>query len=171
MTFLAGNLRHHSFLMSCHNTKLPREWVRETSAERACFHRATFFKEAQGNLRCVYPAALLTLLTFLALLPAYAHKQKDDIRHRTVHGTVVDKDENPVASSVVYLLNVKSKTARTETTGDSGTYQFSGLDPNVDYEIHAEHGDLMSATRTVSSYDTRLDVEIILKLSHQKATH
>jgi hypothetical protein len=37
--------------------------------------------------------------------------------------------------------------------------------------VHAEHGDLASSTRTVSSFDSRRDIEVVLKLSHTKNAH
>lgn len=90
---------------------------------------------------------------------------------RTVHGSVVDKDENPVPSSVVYLKNVKTQGVKTYIADDSGDYRFSGLDPNVDYEIHAEHNDMTSSLRTISSYDSRRDINLVLKLAHKKNEH
>jgi hypothetical protein len=39
----------------------------------------------------------------------------------------------------------------------------------VDYEIHAEHDGLTSSTRTISSFDTRRDIEVVLKLSKKKS--
>ena len=53
---------------------------------------------------------------------------------------------------------------------DKGLYRFSGLDPNVDYEIHAEQKDLISPTRTVSSFDSRSDIDMPLKLTKKKPT-
>jgi Carboxypeptidase regulatory-like domain len=90
---------------------------------------------------------------------------------RTVHGSVIDKQENPVASSIVYLKNVKTQGVKTYIANDSGEYRFSGLDPNVDYEIHAEHEDLASSVRTISSYDSRRDINLPLKLSRKKNEH
>lgn len=84
---------------------------------------------------------------------------------------VVDKDENPVPSSVVYLKNVKTQGVKTYIADDSGSYRFSGLDPNIDYEIHAEHNDLTSSLRTISSYDSRRDINLVLKLAHKKNEH
>jgi hypothetical protein len=69
---------------------------------------------------------------------------------------------------VIYLKNVKSQAVKTYIADDSGNYRFSGLDPNVDYEIHAEHDDMTSSTRTVSSFDSRRDIEVTLKLSKKK---
>ncbi|HTX14001.1 MAG TPA: carboxypeptidase-like regulatory domain-containing protein [Candidatus Baltobacteraceae bacterium] len=118
--------------------------------------------------------ACLTCLGFAIALssPARARPQdqKGDLELRTIHGTVVDKDENPAPSSVVYLLNVKTQSVKTYIADQGGLYRFSGLDPNVDYEVHAEHGDMTSSTRTVSSFDSRRDIEVVLKLSHIKKT-
>lgn len=113
--------------------------------------------------------ALLTLL-LLVTLAANAQDKKGEIQLRTVHGAVLDRGENPVPSSVVYLKNVKSQAVKTYIADDTGHYRFSGLDPNADYEVHAEHGELMSPTRTVSSFDSRRDIDVPLKLTKNKPT-
>ncbi len=95
-------------------------------------------------------------------------QKKAEAQLRVLHGSVIDKDENPMASSVVYLKNLKSQAVKTYIADDSGNYRFSGLDPNVDYEIHAEHADLTSPVRTISSFDSRRDIEVVLKLSRKK---
>ena len=82
---------------------------------------------------------------------------------------MLDKDENPRPSGVVYLVNTKTQAVKTYIADDAGNYRFSGLDPNVDYEVHAESGDMTSAKRTVSSFDSRRDVELVLKLAHKKS--
>ena len=112
------------------------------------------------------------LLALLVAFPNPAQESKEDKKAesqlRTLRGAVLDKDENPVPASVVYLLNVKTQAVRTLFAGDDGRYRFSGLDPNVDYEIHAEHDNLTSATRRISNYDSRRDIEVNLKLNHPK---
>jgi hypothetical protein len=113
-------------------------------------------------------AALLFALTLAFVPGAFSQDKKTDAELRTIHGSAIDKSDNPVPASVIYLLNVKTQAVRTYIADDAGNYRFSGLDPNVDYEIHAEHDNLTSSTRTVSSYDSRRDIEVILKLSHQK---
>ena len=110
------------------------------------------------------------LLVLLVAFTASSQDKKSDLQLRTVHGAVLDKDENPVPSSVVYLRNMKSQAVKTYIADDTGHYRFSGLDPNVDYEVHAEHNDSMSATRTVSSFDSRRDLDVPLKLTKKKPT-
>lgn len=117
-------------------------------------------------------AAVLFLALFVAI-PARAQEEskaqkKAEAQLKILHGSVIDKSENPVPSSVVYLKNVKSQAVKTYIADESGNYRFSGLDPNVDYEIHAEHDDMTSSTRTVSSFDSRRDIEVTLKLSKKK---
>lgn len=120
------------------------------------------------TFRSIFQFALLLALGIAFALPAAAQDKKSDAQLRTIRGTVLDKDETPRPSGVVYLLNVKTQAVKTYIADDAGNYRFSGLDPNVDYEVHAEHEDMTSATRTVSSFDSRRDVELVLKLSHKK---
>jgi hypothetical protein len=118
---------------------------------------------------------LLVVAATVALACATAGRVRAQDRNapelRTVHGTVIDRNENPVATSIVYLKNMKTQTVKTYITSDDGLYRFSGLDPNVDYQLHAEHDDLTSPSHTVSSYDSRRDIDLPLKLSHQKSDH
>jgi hypothetical protein len=107
------------------------------------------------------------LLSFLALASTIA--QKTPAQLRTVTGTVVDKDDNPVADAVVYLENRKTKVIRTLLSSERGLYTFSGLDPNVDYDIHAELNGLTSITKTISSFDSRKDIVVTLKLDRKKS--
>jgi len=113
---------------------------------------------------------IICLMVFVLAFvrPARAQDQKGDLQLRTIHGTVLDKDENPAPASVVYLLNVKTQAVKTYIADNAALYRFSGLDPNIDYEVHAEKDNMTSATRTVSSFDSRRDIEVVLKLSHVK---
>jgi len=87
---------------------------------------------------------------------------------RGVSGIVFDKNENPVSSAVIYLKNTRTLTVRTYISGDNGEYHFSGLDPNADYEIHAEHDDMTSSNHTVSSLDSRKEMNVTLKIDREK---
>ena len=87
---------------------------------------------------------------------------------RTVRGTVIDKAENPLASAVVYMKNTLTNDVRTYITDTSGAFRFNGLDPHVDYELHAEHDNLTSNTRTISSFDTRKEIIVPVKVDKEK---
>lgn len=84
---------------------------------------------------------------------------------RTVHGSVLDQNNNPIANGIVYLHNKKTNTVRTYISEANGAYRFSGLDPNVDFEIHAEFKNAKSSRHSISSFDDRRDIEINLVIS------
>lgn len=88
---------------------------------------------------------------------------------RTVRGTVVDKQETPVETAVVYLKNARTQDIITHLSDTDGTFRFSGLDLNVDYEIHAEKEGMTSSTRSISNFDTRKEFVLTLKLDHKKS--
>ena len=114
----------------------------------------------------------LKALTFLflciaaALAPAFADQRESPLR--TLTGTVVDKEDNVLPRAVVYLLNKRTQIIRTYISDDQGLYRFSGLDPNVDFDIHAELNGLTSISRTVSSFDTRKEIVLVLKVDRKK---
>ena len=99
-----------------------------------------------------------------------AQDAKHEAQLRTVRGVVVDKSsESPIPSAVVFLKNTRTNAVRSYIADDEGNYRFSGLDPNVDYEIHAEKDGAKSATRTVSSFDNKKEIVLPLKLEKKKA--
>jgi len=120
----------------------------------------------------VAPSLLLlaaaVLLVSSAASSAGAAAEQDRVRTRTVRGIVVDKDDNPVPASIVYLKNLKTTVVRTFIADDEGKYRFSGLDPNAEYEIYAEHEGLGSSKRTISSLDSRSEITINLRLDKKK---
>jgi hypothetical protein len=121
--------------------------------------------------RWVSTAVGILILAFFAASAARAGEAQDkkaESELRTIHGAVLDKDDNPAPSSIVYLLNRRTQAVRTYIADDGAKYRFSGLDPNADYEIHAESAELTSATHTISSFDSRRDVELTFKLTHKK---
>jgi Carboxypeptidase regulatory-like domain len=123
------------------------------------------------SYRLAFVAAVGAILIFGIALSGFSQSSQDKKKEatlRTVHGPVMDAHENPVADSVVYLKNLRTQDVKTHIADESGTYRFSGLDPNVDYEIHAEHGDMASATHSISSFDNRKDIEIVLKLDKKR---
>lgn len=111
---------------------------------------------------------LAGLLVFLALA-AHAQSSKSDAQLKTVRGVVTDKSENPVSASVVFLKNVRTNQVKSYIADNQGNYRFSGLDPNSDYELHAEKDGAKSQTRNVSSFDSRMDIVLNLKLAPKKS--
>jgi Carboxypeptidase regulatory-like domain len=100
---------------------------------------------------------------------AAAQDKKHEAQLRTVRGVVTDKSDNLLNGSVVFLKNMRTNSVRSSYTDDTGSYRFSGLDPNADYELHAERENEKSTTRTVSSFDSRKDIVLNLKIDKKKS--
>lgn len=111
---------------------------------------------------------VVMLALVMALAPVVVRAQKDS-PVRTIHGQVVDKDGNIVKNAVVQLRNLKTQVIRSYISDDQGEYRFAGLDPNIDYEIHAEAGDMTSAVHKISSFDTRRDIDFAIHLDKKKS--
>ena len=114
--------------------------------------------------------ALLILVAITASLTFAQDErpQKKEPALRTVRGTVVDKDEAPVETAVVYLKNLHTQDITTHLSEQDGQYRFSGLDLNVDYEIHAEHDGWTSSMHSISNFDNRKEYVLTLRLDHKK---
>ena len=114
-------------------------------------------------------AAFLSLCVFLlAIGLASAQDPKKESQLRTVKGVVVDKGETPVQGGVVFLKNLRTNQVRSYIADSEGLFRFSGLDPNADYEVHAEKDGVKSPTKQVSSFDNRKEIVLTLKLDKKK---
>jgi hypothetical protein len=120
------------------------------------------------SLRGTFGFITIVMLAASVLFAQEKPKGKES-ELRTVRGTVVDKEEAPVETAVVYLKNVHTQDIITHLSDSDGTFRFSGLDLNVDYEIHAEKEGMTSANRSVSNFDTRKEFVLTLKLDRKKS--
>jgi len=113
---------------------------------------------------------LLALALCVCACAAVGQDAKHEAQLRTVRGVVADKSsEDPVPSAVVFLRNTRTNAVRSYIANEEGEYRFSGLDPNVDYEIHAEKDGAKSTTRTISSFDSKKEIVLNLKIENKKA--
>lgn len=118
--------------------------------------------------RIASSVAFVLVVLVLSGVTLHAQDDRDRSQLRTVHGNVMDKDQNPIANGIVYLHNKKTNNIRTQISDSQGHYQFTGLDPNDDFEIHAEFKRRKSSKHTISSFDSRNDIEINLTISTDK---
>ena len=110
------------------------------------------------------------LLAAMALLvcaaPAFAASKKgEDQNVRSVQGTVTEVSDNAIDGAVVQIKNTKTLQIRSFITKEHGAYYFHGLSPDVDYELKAEYQGQSSPTKTLSSFDSRKQAVINLKLT------
>jgi hypothetical protein len=112
--------------------------------------------------------ALALALLFLAWF-AGAQEAKHESQLRSLHGIVSDKADTPIPGGVVFLKNTRTNAVRSYIADDTGNYRFSGLDPNTDYELHAEKDGAKSPTRTISSFESRKEIVVNLKIDTKKS--
>jgi Carboxypeptidase regulatory-like domain len=118
----------------------------------------------------VLAAILLSLLAFGALpagprntfLSSAALAQNIGIR--TVSGTVLGANSEPVSRATVFLKDEKTKTIRSFDSTADGHFHFAQVDMSTDFDLWAEKDGKKSAIKTVSSWDARKDFITELKL-------
>ena len=93
---------------------------------------------------------------------------KDDKKkaaaERPVQGLVTGADGKPIVGAVVQLKNMRSLQVRSFITRDAGSYYFSGLNKDIDYEVKAQFNGKTSAARTLSSFDTKAEPVLNLQI-------
>ena len=107
---------------------------------------------------------VLMLLVFVVTAVAAPKDKANNSAGRLLTGKVLDRRDNPLADSVVYLANTRTRAVKSYIVGADGAYHFPELSPNIDYEIYAQYKGQKSDTKTLSQFDDRKQVNIILRI-------
>jgi protocatechuate 3,4-dioxygenase beta subunit len=107
-----------------------------------------------------------TALVLAAVTPTSAQRRdnKESANTRSVQGVVADGEDNPLEGAVVQLKDSKSLQIRSFITRNNGAYHFHGLNPDTDYELKADFQGKTSASKTLSSFDSRKQAVMNLKI-------
>lgn len=87
---------------------------------------------------------------------------------RVVQGKVSDKDDAPLRGAVVYLKDDHTLSVKSFISDDNGGYRFGQLSQATDYEVWAETAGKKSAVKSISSFDSKNDIVINLKIDTGK---
>jgi hypothetical protein len=107
--------------------------------------------------KCTVAVARLLVVLFLAVLAMAA-------ANRVAQGKVVGAQGQPVSAAIVYLQNTKTTDIKSFISTSDGSFVFEQLSPEIDYEIWAVYKGAKSATKSVSSSNSRKVVTITLKV-------
>jgi hypothetical protein len=91
--------------------------------------------------------------------------QAQNIGQRVVSGYVVDASSTPLVGATVFLKNLKTKAVRSFTSVAGGKFRFAQVNMVEDHELWAEKDGKKSASKSVSSWDTRKEFEVELKIN------
>jgi hypothetical protein len=110
--------------------------------------------------------AFAVSLLLISIPNAFSQKKKgdDQANSRSVEGVVSSPEDAPLAGAVVQLKNTKTLQIRSFVTQEDGHYYFHGLNADIDYEVKADYKGQSSATHTLSSFDSRKDAVLNLKM-------
>jgi hypothetical protein len=119
---------------------------------------------ARGLARCLVVAGLACCLGAASLgvrAPLLMAQTQTD---RVVQGKVVDKSDAGVKGATVFLKDGHTLAVKSYIASDDGSFRFGQLAQNTDYQLWAESDGKKSAVRSISSFDTRNQININLKI-------
>jgi len=113
-------------------------------------------------------ASVSAILLLFSLAASAAPDKKDKQVGRLLFGKVLDPQDNPVPDAVVYVTNTRTRAVKTYIVGNDGSYRFPALSSAIDYEVYAQFNGKKSDTKSVSQFDDRSQVYLVLKVDPRK---
>ena len=113
-------------------------------------------------------SALPVCVFSLPLITQTAVAQQRGPVQRVVQGKVTDKGDAPLRGAVVYLKDDHTLAVKSFISDDNGGYRFGQLSQATDYEVWAEAAGKKSAVKSISSFDSKNDIIINLKIDTGK---
>ena len=107
---------------------------------------------------------MMTLLSASVSTVAAQNKKDGDATVRTLQGTVLDTDGNPVEQAVVQLKDLRTLQVLSFITKQDGAYHFANIKVSVEYDVKAAHGGLSTDWKRISIFDSRKVIVLNLKL-------
>lgn len=120
-----------------------------------------FLPSSIGKVALVFSSVCAFTIAPVTFTGLAAAQQRGPVQ-RVVQGKVTDGSA-PIKGAVVYLKDGRS--VKSFIASDQGEYRFGQLAQNTDYEIWAEHDSKKSDVKTISSFDSKNQFYIDLKIT------
>lgn len=108
--------------------------------------------------------SLLGMPTGALFLTLAASPAQAETAAKTVEGKVLDGGSTPLPGSIVYLQDQKTSVVKTFIATGDGSYRFGQLPADTDYKLWAENAGVKSKIRLISSFDTKLKLDLDLHI-------
>jgi len=119
--------------------------------------------------RLVRHLPLLCCLAVLASLAAPAPLLlAQQQAQRVVQGKVVNSSGAGLKGATIFLKDDHTLAVKSYIAADDGSFRFSQLLQSTDYELWAEFNGKKSSAKNISSFDTRAEFNITLKIDTGK---
>ena len=109
-------------------------------------------------------ACACAVLIALSVLASASPDKKEKQVGRLLMGKVLDPQDNPIPDAVVYVTDTRTRAIRSYIVGKDGSYRFPALSTAIDYEVYAQFKGHKSDTKSVSQFDDRSQVYLVLKV-------
>ncbi len=126
--------------------------------------RSFFRRRATALLPAALSAALAASVGLAVLAAPSCSALAQAATARVVQGKVVDKDGAALKGAIVYLKDSHTLSIKSAVATDDGTFHFGQLAQNTDYELWAQSDSKKSASKNISSFDTRKEFDFTLKI-------
>jgi hypothetical protein len=109
-------------------------------------------------LLCCISALAFSLAPSSPRLIAQSHAQ------RVVQGKVVDSSGAGLKNATVFLKDGRTLAVKSYIAAADGSFRFGQVAPNSDCQLWAEFAGKKSAVKNISSFDSRAEFNITLKI-------
>ncbi len=113
-------------------------------------------------------AVLLLFVACLARISGHTTPVSAQTTQRSVQGRVVNQNDVPIRSAIVYLSNQHTMAVESYITQEDGAYRFAQLSPNDDYKLWAKVDGKSSKPKILSSFDDRAVFRVIIRIDTGK---
>ena len=129
--------------------------------------KRTHLRLFAGKAALVSSSLMLFAMGESCVFEPYAMAQRGPVQ-RVVQGKVIDHADAALKGAVVYLKDGHTLSVKSFIADDQGEYRFGQLAQNTDYELWAESNGKKSSVKTISSFDSKNQFYINLKIDTSK---